>query len=74
VDLDGQSRLRIRQKYFSVNEEYANRHKTEIISANFRLKQTKFLIQNHLTGQWTRSNGQKTIYATFPLKAQSIDT
>ncbi len=23
VDLDGQSRLRIRQKYFSVNEEYA---------------------------------------------------
>ncbi len=44
VDLDGQSRLRIRQKYFSVNEEYANRHKTEIISANFRFKGTQALI------------------------------
>ncbi len=71
VDLDGQSRLRIRQKYFSVNEEYANRHKTEIISSNFRLKETKFLIQNHLT---RHDRMGKKPFTTVPLKAQSIDT
>jgi hypothetical protein len=38
---------RIRQKYFAVCWEYADRHKTELISANFRPKPKKFQILNH---------------------------
>jgi hypothetical protein len=40
---------RMRQEYFAVYGEYANRHEIELISANFRLKPKTFLIQNHLT-------------------------
>jgi hypothetical protein len=32
---------RMRQEYFSAHGEYANRHKIEIISANFRQKPKK---------------------------------
>ncbi len=37
----------MRQEYFAVYGEYANRHKIEHISANFRPKPQKILIQNH---------------------------
>jgi hypothetical protein len=41
---------RIRQEYFAVDGEYANRHKSEPISANFRPNHEKILILNHLSG------------------------
>jgi len=41
---------RIRQEYFAVNGEYANRHKSDLISANFRPNSEKILIRNHLAG------------------------
>jgi hypothetical protein len=40
---------RMRQEYFAINGEYANRHKAELISAKFRPKLEKILNQNHLT-------------------------
>jgi hypothetical protein len=42
---------RIRQECFAVYGEYANRHKSEPISANFRPNLEKIVILNHLTGQ-----------------------
>jgi hypothetical protein len=41
---------RIRQEYFAVYGEYANRRKSEPISANIRPNLENILIQNHLTG------------------------
>jgi hypothetical protein len=35
----------MRQKYFAVYEEYANRHKIKLISKNFRPKKKKIMIQ-----------------------------
>jgi hypothetical protein len=47
--LNGYKRIwRIRQKYFAAYGEYANRHKIEPISANYRPKPKTILIQNHL--------------------------
>jgi hypothetical protein len=42
--------LRIRQEYLAVYGEYANRHKSEPFSANFRPNPEKILVLNHLTG------------------------
>ncbi len=39
---------RIRQEYFAVNWEYADRHKTEDISANFQAKPKEFQVLNDL--------------------------
>jgi hypothetical protein len=49
---------RMRQEYFAVYGEYANRHKIKLISTNFRPKPTKFLIQNHLTDmiEWAKNH------------------
>jgi hypothetical protein len=41
---------RISQKYFAVNGEYANRHKSEPFSANFLPHPEKILILNPLAG------------------------
>jgi hypothetical protein len=41
---------RIRQEYFAVHGEYANRHKSEPNLANFRPKPEKILILNHISG------------------------
>jgi hypothetical protein len=41
---------RIHQEYFAVYGEYANRRKSEPISANIRPNLEKFWTQNHLTG------------------------
>ncbi len=60
----------MRQEYFAAYEEYANRHKTKIISANFRLKQTNIWSKITSLDMIERA---KTIHATVPLKAQSID-
>ncbi len=38
-----QSYFRQRQEYFAVYREYADRHKNESISANFRAKPKKFI-------------------------------
>jgi hypothetical protein len=56
----------MRQEYFAVIGEYANRHKMELISANFRLKLKKNLIQNHLTEH--DRMGKKNISRYCPFK------
>jgi hypothetical protein len=56
---------RIRQEYFAVYGEYANPHKSEPISTNFRPNSKKFLILNHLTGH--DRMGKKPSHATVPL-------
>ncbi len=57
----------MRQEYFAAYGEYANRHKIEIISANFHLKQKKFwsiiTILNMI--EWAK----KSSHATVPLRS-----
>jgi hypothetical protein len=57
---------KIRQEFFAVYEEYADRHKIEPISANFRLKLKKIQILNphsiHVR------IGKNPSHATVPLK------
>jgi hypothetical protein len=50
---------RIPQEYFAVCGEYAERHKTEPISANFRSKPKKIQILNHHS-KHDNMNRQKT--------------
>ncbi len=61
---------RMRQEYFAVYGEYANRHKIELISANFRPKPKQFLIQNHLTEH--DRMGKKTISRYCPFKELEV--
>ncbi len=66
--LKGNKRIwRMRQEYFAAYGEYANRHKTEIISANFHLKQKKILVHNHHTKH--DRMGKKSSHATVPLRS-----
>jgi hypothetical protein len=58
------------KEYFAVYGEYANRHKIEIISANFRPKPKKILIQNHLT-EYDRM-AKKTIARYCPFKGYTF--
>jgi hypothetical protein len=61
---------RIRQEYFAVYGEYANRHKTEDISANFLLKPKK--IPNHHSRR--DQMRKKPSHVTVPLKGLSLST
>ncbi len=63
---------RMRQDYFAVYGEHANWHKIKLISANFRPKLNKNLIQNLLTEH--DRMGKKPSHATVPFKgAQAWD-
>jgi hypothetical protein len=62
---------RIRQEYFAVYGEYANRHKIELISANFCPKPKIFMIQNHLSEH--DRMGPKTISRYCPFKGLNLN-
>jgi hypothetical protein len=55
----------MRQEYFAVYREFAIRHKNELITANFRPKPKKFLLQNPLTEH--DRMGKKTSHAIVSL-------
>jgi hypothetical protein len=57
---------RMHQEYFAVYGEYANRHKIELISANFRPNSKKFIVQNPLTEH--DRMGKKSISRYCPFK------
>ncbi len=62
---------RILQDYFAVYWEYANQHKSEPISANFRPNPPKIVILNHFTGH--DRMGEKTISRYCPFNETSCN-
>jgi hypothetical protein len=62
----------MRQEYFAVYGEYANRHKIELISANFCPKLKRNLSQNHLTEHDRK--GKTTISRYCPFNSDDAKT